>query len=97
MVYILACKSTEILRSTRLKDIHSTHALSKIRVSSGKDPATASICPWCGKASFDEIFLTSHVRCENCGIILVCDLCREFGDFWMDFMASHIRRNHCSK
>ena len=54
VAYVFPCKSPEIPYMAGLMDVHSTQALSKVRVSSGKNTATASICPWCGRASHNE-------------------------------------------
>ena len=66
--------------SLGLLDIHESKAFQRVPTHKGSKEKVC-VCPWCGHPASNQAFICGHVRREHYGILLVCSICNDYGNF----------------
>ena len=85
--YIFAVKSPKVCHAAGLMDVHDGKVLLK-------GPNGLGVCPWCGTAFSVMMQLFAHVHREHYGIVLMCEVCHQYGSFDSDEVVEHIKKVH---
>ena len=78
--------------SLGLLDIHEGRAFQRVPTQKGSKEKVC-ICPWCGHAASNQAFICGHLRREHYGILLICGLCHNYGNFLSDQMTTHMKEH----
>ena len=91
--YIYVMTLSTLPFSAGLADIHDVKAFIKVPSAAGSTQKVC-VCPWCGMASGNQACQASYMRQEHYGILCLCGVCHEYGNFRIDYLLDHVRNIH---